>query len=113
MTTTITYARAHLAELWDEIERTQMPLILHRKGHADMALLPATELYLLRDEVLTPFLALLSKDIDEHRDRLGGFPHALLAPAQTHRWDSHRPRRSDSRHAAGGVRRSVRPDARS
>jgi len=79
MTITITYARAHLAELWDEIERTQTPLVLHRKGHADMVLLPATELERLRDDVLEPFLALLGNDIDAHPERLVRFPHALLA----------------------------------
>jgi PHD/YefM family antitoxin component YafN of YafNO toxin-antitoxin module len=79
MKSTISHARRHLAEIWGDIERTQTPLILHRKGHADIVLLPAIQLVRLRDAVLEPFLELLGNDIDEQPERMACFPHALLA----------------------------------
>ncbi len=30
--------------MWDEVESTQTPVILQRRGHEDLALLPASEL---------------------------------------------------------------------
>ena len=44
--TTATYSklRSHLAELWDQVEDTQEPIIVSRKGHQDLAILPADEL---------------------------------------------------------------------
>ena len=49
--TTVTYshAREHLAELWDTIESEQQPVVLQRRGHEDMALLPAAELASLQE----------------------------------------------------------------
>ena len=46
MTTKATYshARANLAAIWDEVEDSREPAILERRGHEDMALLPAHEL---------------------------------------------------------------------
>src|SRR5450432_2988500 len=41
---TYSHAREHLAEIWDSIEDAQRPVVLHRRGHQDMALLPADEL---------------------------------------------------------------------
>lgn len=51
MSTTATYshAREHLAKLWDEIEDSQDPIILRRRGHEDMAILPARELRSLQE----------------------------------------------------------------
>ena len=43
-TTTYSHLREHLAEVWDEVESTQEPVILKRRGHEDLALLPAAEL---------------------------------------------------------------------
>ena len=43
-TATYSHLREHLAELWDEVESTQTPVILQRRGHEDLALLPASEL---------------------------------------------------------------------
>lgn len=47
--TSYTRARANLAKLWDEVESTREPAILHRRGHEDMALLPAHELSSLEE----------------------------------------------------------------
>lgn len=43
-TTTYSHLREHLADVWDEVESTQEPVILQRRGHEDLALLPAAEL---------------------------------------------------------------------
>ena len=48
-TTTYSYARDHLAEVWDEVENSQTPLRIQRRGHQDMALLPADELASLEE----------------------------------------------------------------
>lgn len=47
--TSYSYAREHLAEIWDEIEDGQEEVILTRRGHEDMALVPARELRSLRE----------------------------------------------------------------
>lgn len=51
MATSMTYsrARARLAELWDEVENSQAAVILQRRGHQDMALIPADELASLQE----------------------------------------------------------------
>jgi antitoxin YefM len=49
MTTTYSHAREHLAELWDEVEDAREPAIITRRGHEDMALLPAAELRSLQE----------------------------------------------------------------
>jgi antitoxin YefM len=43
-TTTYSHLRENLAEVWDTVEDTQEPMILQRRGHQDLALLPAAEL---------------------------------------------------------------------
>lgn len=43
-TATYSHARENLAKLWDQIENERTPVVLQRRGHADMALLPADEL---------------------------------------------------------------------
>lgn len=48
-TATYSHLREHLADVWDEVEDTQEPVILKRKGHQDLALLPAEELESLRE----------------------------------------------------------------
>lgn len=52
---TYTEARDHLATVWDEVVSSREPMLIKRRGHADVALLPADELsslmetaYLLR-----------------------------------------------------------------
>jgi antitoxin YefM len=42
--TTYSDARARLAKIWNEVEESREPAILERRGHEDMALLPAEEL---------------------------------------------------------------------
>lgn len=42
--TTYTRARAHLAALCDEVSSTREPVIIHRRGAEDVALVPANEL---------------------------------------------------------------------
>lgn len=51
MTVRATYsrARANLAAIWDEIEDSREPAILERRGHEDMAIIPADELASLRE----------------------------------------------------------------
>lgn len=44
-------ARETLADLWDEIEESQEEVILHRRGHEDLAMLPAQELRSLQETV--------------------------------------------------------------
>ena len=49
--TTITYsaARERLAEVWDEVEESREEVILRRRGHEDLALIPARELKSLKE----------------------------------------------------------------
>jgi antitoxin YefM len=49
--TTVTYsqARERLAALWDQVEDTREEVILRRRGHEDLALLPAHELRSLKE----------------------------------------------------------------
>jgi len=47
--TTYSYARDHLAKVWDEVENSQTPLRIQRRGHQDMALIPADELASLEE----------------------------------------------------------------
>ncbi len=77
--TTITQARENLPALWDEIERTQIPVIISRRGHEDMALVSAAELERMQDEMIVRVLSLLGTDIEQHPERLQGFPASLLA----------------------------------
>ena len=46
MATKASYSRArqNLAEIWNEVENSREPAILERRGHEDMALVPADEL---------------------------------------------------------------------
>lgn len=48
-TATYSHARENLAKLWDQIEDERTPVVLQRRGHADMALLPADELSSLQE----------------------------------------------------------------
>jgi antitoxin YefM len=41
---TYTHAREHLAEVWDTVESTREPAIVQRRGHEDLAIIPASEL---------------------------------------------------------------------
>jgi antitoxin YefM len=43
------HARAHLAKIWDAVEDTREVAVIHRRGHEDMALIPARELESLRE----------------------------------------------------------------
>lgn len=49
MATSYTYARDNLAELWDQAEDEREPIVIQRRGHEDMALIPAAELRSLRE----------------------------------------------------------------
>lgn len=48
-TTSYSHLRENLAEVWDRVEDTQEPVIVTRRGHQDMAILPADELEGLRE----------------------------------------------------------------
>jgi antitoxin YefM len=43
------HARQNLAEIWNEVEDSREPAILERRGHEDMALIPADELSSLQE----------------------------------------------------------------
>lgn len=47
--TSYSAARENLATLWDEVEDSREAAIIHRRGHEDMALIPADELSSLRE----------------------------------------------------------------
>ncbi|NUQ11382.1 MAG: type II toxin-antitoxin system Phd/YefM family antitoxin [Gemmatimonadaceae bacterium] len=48
-TTTYSHARENLASLWDEVENSREAAVIRRRGHEDMALVPADELATLRE----------------------------------------------------------------
>jgi antitoxin YefM len=48
-TASYSHFREHLAEVWDEVEDSQEPVIVSRRGHQDMVILPADELESLRE----------------------------------------------------------------
>ena len=47
--TSYSHARQHLATLWDEVEDSREAAVIQRRGHEDMALIPADELSSLRE----------------------------------------------------------------
>lgn len=47
--TSYSHARDHLARLWDEVEDSREAAVISRRGHEDMALIPADELASLRE----------------------------------------------------------------
>jgi len=47
--TSYTHAREHLATLWNEVEDSREAAVIERRGHEDMALIPADELAGLRE----------------------------------------------------------------
>jgi antitoxin YefM len=48
-TTSYSNLRENLAEIWDKVEDSQEPVIVERRGHQTMAILPAEELDGLRE----------------------------------------------------------------
>jgi antitoxin YefM len=48
-TATYSHLRENLAEVWDQVEDTQEPVIVKRRGHQDLALIPADELESLQE----------------------------------------------------------------
>jgi antitoxin YefM len=49
VTVSYSHAREHLAEIWNEVEDTRDVAVIHRRGHEEMALIPASELASLRE----------------------------------------------------------------
>jgi len=47
--TSYSHARENLATLWDEVEDSREAAVIQRRGHEDMALIPADELSILRE----------------------------------------------------------------
>ena len=47
--TSYSHAREHLATIWDEVEDSREAAVIQRRGHEDMALIPADELSSLRE----------------------------------------------------------------
>lgn len=48
-TRTYSHVRENLARIWDEVEDSRTPVIVARRGHAEMAILPADELRSLEE----------------------------------------------------------------
>jgi len=48
-TATYSHLREHLADVWDAVEQSGMPVVLQRRGHQDLALIPADELASLQE----------------------------------------------------------------
>lgn len=48
-TISYSHARENLAAVWDEVEESREEVILTRRGHEDLALVPAHELRSLRE----------------------------------------------------------------
>jgi antitoxin YefM len=48
-TTSYSNLRENLAKIWDSVEDSQEPVIVERRGHQTMAILPAEELEGLRE----------------------------------------------------------------
>ncbi|CAN5485081.1 YoeB-YefM toxin-antitoxin system antitoxin YefM [soil metagenome] len=88
ITVSYSHAREHLAEILDNVEDTRDIAVIQRRGHEDMALIPADELsslretaYLLRSPAnAARLLAALERarkgntkatDLDELRSELG------------------------------------------
>ena len=46
---TYSHAREHFAEIWDQVEDSREVAVIQRRGHEDMALIPADELSSLRE----------------------------------------------------------------
>ena len=51
VTLTFSAVREKLAEVWDEIEDNREEVLLRRRGHEDLVLLPARELNSLKETV--------------------------------------------------------------
>jgi antitoxin YefM len=47
--TSYSHARDNLATIWDEVEDSREAAVIQRRGHEDMALIPAEELSSLRE----------------------------------------------------------------
>lgn len=47
--TSYSSARQQFAALWDQVEDSREPAVIQRRGHEDMALIPAEELASLRE----------------------------------------------------------------
>ena len=47
--TSYSHARENLASLWDQVEDSREAAVIQRRGHEDMALIPADELSSLRE----------------------------------------------------------------
>lgn len=49
LTISYSHARDNLAEVWDNVEDSREAAVIQRRGHEDMALIPADELASLRE----------------------------------------------------------------
>ena len=47
--TSYSHARQNLAKVWDQVEDSREAAVIQRRGHEDMALVPADELSSLRE----------------------------------------------------------------
>jgi antitoxin YefM len=47
--TTYSHAREHFATIWNNVEDSREPAVIQRRGHEDMALIPADELASLQE----------------------------------------------------------------
>ena len=85
LTVSYSHARNHLAEIWDEVEDNREAAVIRRRGHEDMALIPADELASLRETAyLLRFPANAARLLAAlHRARRGGTPPTDLDALRT------------------------------
>lgn len=90
--TSYTNLRKNLPEIWDKVEASQEPVIVERRGHQTMAILPAEELdglretaHLLRSprnavRLLTALQRAFVSHLAHHRAQLGVYLRMLDVP---------------------------------
>ncbi len=110
--TTATYSRLreNLADIWDEVEDTQEPIIVTRQGHQDLAILPADELASLQETahlLRSPrnarrLIEALARAVDGHGEATT--PDALRAQLGLDREPEKAPTRKGRRERVAGKR---------
>jgi antitoxin YefM len=79
---TFSHLRRHLAEILESVENTQEPVILTRRGHRDLAIIPADDLDSLRET------AHLMRSPRNARRLLEAFSRALDGKGETREYHS-------------------------
>jgi antitoxin YefM len=77
MEATYSYARAHLAELWDKAISNCEPVVLKRRGHEDVALISARELSSMLESIY------LMRSPANARQLLDAYERAMAGEGET------------------------------